>query len=57
MPQSNEENQEDDESVLATATIARLTTKLSQLEEELRERSAEVLREENEKLKKGRFGF
>eukprot|EP00795_Rhopilema_esculentum_P010001 gene10001-18627_t len=59
VPPCNEENQEDDESVLATSTIARLTTKASQLEEELRERNAEVykLREENEKLKKGRFGF
>ena len=59
MPPSNEENQEDDETFLATATIAGLTTKVSQLEEELRERNAEVykLREENEKLKKGRFGF
>eukprot|EP00795_Rhopilema_esculentum_P009902 gene9902-18498_t len=58
VPPRNEENQEDDESVLATSTIARLTTKVSQLEEELRERNAEVykLREENEKLKKGRFG-
>ena len=42
-------------SVLATSTIASLTTKVSQLEEELRERNAEVykLREENENLKKG----
>ena len=33
MPPSNEENKEDDESILATSTIARLTTKVSQLEE------------------------